>query len=73
MELRERISRLMLKDVELRHGSARGRELLGFKTLEDFVDNGWRNYLPYVDLVIRELAFDRATQIDREMRGNDLG
>ena len=72
MELRERIARLMMRETELRHGSARGRELLGFQTLDDFIDSGWRNYLPYVDLVIRELAFERAIQINKEMRSDDV-
>lgn len=72
MELRERIARKLMREVEFRHGSARGRELLGFQTLEGFIDSGWHNYLPYVDLVIRELAFERAIQTNKEMRSDDV-
>jgi hypothetical protein len=71
MELREKIARKLMREVEYRHGTAEGRELLGFRTLEDFINSGWHNYLPYVDLVIRELAFERAIQTDKEMRNND--
>lgn len=52
MDVREILARKMIQHAEERFGSQRGRELLGFDTLESFVDDGWRNYLPYVDIVL---------------------
>ena len=54
MDKREKLAREMMLYAEQKFGSARGRELLGFQTLEGFIDDGWRNYLPYVDIALAD-------------------
>lgn len=54
MDKREKLAREMMLHAEQRFDSARGRELLGFQTLEGFIDDGWRNYLPYVDIALAD-------------------
>lgn len=63
MNKREKLAREMMLNAERLHGSERGRELLGFDTLEAFIDSGWRNYLPFVDIA---LAFEAQPSVNLE-------